>query len=745
MVGRRTSLRVARACARRKAACLRKSAALGSVVAFTLLLVASAAEATSLYDGSGPRPGPQVLYEPLAKAPQLQNARGSVWRAQPILISGTEAYRKGEYLYQGFLYDDHGAHEQLDPSDPRTTTATFSQPNGTYTYPANPAYANNAANLVEFRVKRLVRTTAFRITLNTMHDPTLIAFTIALGGAAGALESFPYGANVKTPAAEFLTVHPDPSGRLMVASLQAAHSGRQLGSRAPSVTVDTYRRQIEVEVPHADWNPGVRTIRISLGVGLWDKANHRYLLPGASATATTPGGGGAAASPPAFFDVGFRTHEPMTDLHEFDSVPAAAQSPSWWRDADQGQALASGDISSLAAYVDFAKLKAGVTDNRGVPSTGPMDRIMASHFEPAQGIDYSASCKPGDSGCEYQGQLQPYAIYIPSKPPPAAGYGLTLLMHALFTNYNLYLSSRNQSELAETGPGSIVVTPEARGPDGNYAGLAGADVFEAMADVAAHYHLDPGRAAVTGYSMGGFATFQFGEQFPDLFGKAFAISGTDQTGMPGNFRNLPILMWNMVADEEVPISGPEQTASALDGLGYRYELDEFSPGEHNTFALNDEYGPAAAFLADDTLERNPAHVTYAIDPSLDFPRFGFVPDHAYWVSGMTVRTPGSIGSIDAFSRGFGTGDPTPSGTQHGAGVLTGGMIPAIGYVRQYQTWGATPAAPRQDALDITATNLATATIDLARAGLNCSTAVNVKTDGPVKLTLAGCHRTITAG
>ena len=106
MVGRRTSLRVARACARRKAACLRKSAALGSVVAFTLLLVASAAEATSLYDGSGPRPGPQVLYEPLAKAPQLQNARGSVWRAQPILISGTEAYRKGEYLYQGFLYDE---------------------------------------------------------------------------------------------------------------------------------------------------------------------------------------------------------------------------------------------------------------------------------------------------------------------------------------------------------------------------------------------------------------------------------------------------------------------------------------------------------------------------------------------------------------------------------------------------------------------------------------------------------------
>src|SRR6202035_4722711 len=131
------------------------------------------------------------------------------------------------------------------------------------------------------------------------------------------------------------------------------------------------------------------------------------------------------------------------------------------------------------------------------------------------------------------------------------------------------------------------------------------------------------------------------------------------TGMLANFRNLPILMWNMVADEEVPIPGVEQTAMSLDSLGYRYELDEFSPGEHNTFALNDEYGPAAAFLADDSLQRNPAHVTYAIDPTLDFPGLGLVADHAYWVSGMKVRASGSNGSINTFSHGIGTGDATP--------------------------------------------------------------------------------------
>ena len=724
----------------------RTQTALLSIAALALFLT-SAADADSLYAGPGPRPGPAILYEPLASAPQLQDAPGSVWRAQPILISGAEAYRQGEFLYQGFLYDDHGAHEQLDPSDPRISTATFSQPNGTYTYPTSPVYANNAANLVEFRVKPLANRTAFRVTLNTMHDPTLIAFTVALGGAEGSPQPFPYGANVTAPADQFLTVHPAASGKTMVATLTNAATGRQLGPAAPSVKTDTYRRQIEVDVPHVDWNPGKHTVRTELGVGLWDKSTQSYLHPGVSATATAPGGGGTASNPPAFFDTAFRTHEPMTDLHEFDSVANTAQDPAWWRDADQGQALASGDISSLAAYIDFGKLDARVTDNSAVPRTGPIDRMMASHFEPAQGIapGYAADCTSGDSGCEYEGQLQPYAIYVPTKPAPPRGYGLTLLLHALFTNYNLYLSSRNESELAETGPGSIVVTPEGRGPDGSYEGLSAVDAFEAMADVAAHYHLDPDRAALSGYSMGGIGTFELGEQFPDLFGKAFSISGTDQTGMLGNLRNLPILMWNMVADEEVPIDGPEETARTLDGDGYRYELDEFTPGEHNTFALNDEYGPAAAFLADATLDRQPAHVTYSIDPALDFPSLGFVADHAYWVSGLTVRTAGSTGTIDAFSHGLGTGEPTPSSTQRGAGVLTGGMIPTIAYVRQYQTWGPVPAAQAEDELDIKATNLATATIDLARAGLDCHARVNVTTDGPLRITLAGCNRTISAG
>src|SRR5438046_1557381 len=121
--------------------------------------------------GTAPQPGPAALYQPLAKSPQLENAPRSGWTAKPILISGASAYRKGEYLYQGFVYDDRGAKEATDPSNPMHSPGgdasggdLFSAPDGTYDHPSGPGSAENAANLIELRVKPFKTLTAFRIT-----------------------------------------------------------------------------------------------------------------------------------------------------------------------------------------------------------------------------------------------------------------------------------------------------------------------------------------------------------------------------------------------------------------------------------------------------------------------------------------------------------------------------------------------------------------------------------------------------
>ena len=189
---------------------------------------------------SGARPGPALLYAPAATAPQLQNA--GPWKAPPILVSGAEAYTRGEFLYQDFLYDDDGGAGTPDPSDPFNAVANlFSPKTGTLTYPTDTAkYGNNAADLVEFRVKPLRAATAFRVTLNTMLDPSVAAFTVAIGDSPQE-HAWPFGAGVSSPAKYFLTVHGG------TAVLTNAATGAKL-EPAPAVTVDQVRRQIQVLV-----------------------------------------------------------------------------------------------------------------------------------------------------------------------------------------------------------------------------------------------------------------------------------------------------------------------------------------------------------------------------------------------------------------------------------------------------------------------------------------------------------------
>jgi hypothetical protein len=717
--------------------------------------------------GTAPRPGPEALYQAPAQAPQLENAANSGWHAKPILISGASAYRHGEFVYQGYVYDDHGAKEVVDPTNPMISPGgdssggdTFSEPTGTYTYPTGPGYDENAANLVELRVRPKSMKTAFRITLNTLEDPSLVATAIAIGGTEGEPHPFPFGANVSAPAQYFLTVHGE------TASLTDAATGAEVPGSPPTVSVDLVRRQITVEVSHRQWNPGSSTVRLAAGVGLWNAATGSYLLPGATASATQPGGAGADPSPPAFFDVGFRfnAQEPVPSTPN----PGNEADPAYWRESAQGQALASGNISAFHAEVDFSKLIAKAEDDMpgqptGVPQSGYFDRILASHFSDGQGADYATGGCGSSAQCigEMRGQLLPYAIYVPAGTAPSAGWGATLLLHSLSANYNQFEGTKNQSEFAARGGGSIVFTPSGRGPDGWYYDHAGADTFEVWADVAAHYPLDPSFTDIAGYSMGGYGTYKFTSQFPDLFARAQPTVGPPGLGVwvppgepePGgnqsltermlaSVRNVPFLIWDETTDELVPIAGVLEQVKTFDELGYRYEFDQFQAGDHLTLAINDEYAPAAAFLGTETVNRNPAHVTYAYNPTMDFAADGTTAGHAYWLYGVTLRDPSGtapLGTIDVRSEAFGLADPVPGETEHGAGALTGGQIPAIPYTSQSKSWLPAQSAPAQDTLDINATNVSAVTIDAKRAKVNCKAHLNVVTDGPLTVTLADCN------
>src|SRR4051812_19964826 len=711
-------------------------------IAFAVLAVgaaSAAADSSSLPSvPSGARPGPDLLYEGAPSAPQLENT--GVWKAPPILVSGAEAYRDGEFVYQDFLYDDHGATGTQDPNDPFNDVENmFSPRHGTLSYPTDTAtYFNNAADLVELRVKPLADATAFRVTVNALKDANKTAFTIAIGDSPAALP-WPHGANVVSPAQVFLTVHGT------TAELLDAATGKAV-TPAPTATVDLTRRQYDVRVPHAAWDPGTQTVRMAAGVGLWDTSANSYAQPGPTATATSPGG--ASASNAALFNMAFRTDEPVPHIYDPGIANTIAEGHatvvadgSYWRERRQGDVLASGDVTPFAAEVDFAKLAAKADDDAGVPTSGHIDRIFASRFVFGQGADFNAKCLTSSAAeCtgRYVGQLQPYALYVPHKPVPAKGYGLVVSMHGLSANYNEFLGSNEAQELGERGSGSILASPEGRGPDGSYESYAEADVFEMWADVARHYRLNPEIVDVSGYSMGGGGTYRLASRWPDLFARAFPIVGPPTSAASfKSLRNVPVLAWYSLPDELVAPELSEQAYNNASQAKIRYDHWALAPAGHITIGNNDEFAPAAAFLGSFTVDRNPAHVTYLFDPSAD-PKALSATDHAYWLSGLTQRDKSSSATIDARSHASGAGDPPAEPVKAGAGTLNGGSHGPLPYTRRTLDWGAAPRQARANELDLTTTNLSAVTVDAPRAGLGCDAKLNITSDGPLKVTVGGC-------
>ncbi|WP_038532204.1 hypothetical protein [Amycolatopsis methanolica] len=717
--------------------------------------------------------GPALLNEPPARAPQFENA--GIWRAQPTEVCMSSAYREGEFLYQGCPWDDHGGGPEY--SWPANTMLR------NYTYPDDPAYRANAADLIELRVKPLADSTAFRITYNTMTGPELVATTLALGGST-APRAVPHGANTVMPAQVFVTVHG------ATADVTDAETGRKL-AEAP-VRVDVPRRQVEVRVPHGAFDPAGQQVRVAAATGLWDRAGDRYLVPRATADPDHPGGAPVGvANPSAFFDSAFRYDEPM------DSA---------WRDRLQLAAIGQGDLSPFFAEVDFAKLASRVDDDMtgqrgGVPAHGYIQRIFASHFESAQGRRLpgepgqpptGASTRQGGlqiggetvsgefgwvcrDGCvpDLAGRLQRYIIYVPRTPAPATGYtSLTWVPGYALTPGDQVRGGKDLFHAVGDRPDAptVVIAVDARGADNWAYGQMGASVFESIADAAAHYRLDPARRVMAGFSSGAYSANKLALQFPDAFSKAFICDGLDRApSFPGvngiadtlsvdtitqheagseltpllpSRRNQPVMEWAGGNDDFIPypITRARGDAYAA-GDFYDYEFISWLglSAEHMVQCNSGTWDVLTRWLGDGSGPGAPSHVTYVRNPKMDDPASGLVGDKAYWLSGIQTRsTDGALGMIDVVSHGFGRADAAGPAQKTSIGATSGTTAPVNPYVREYRHLPEGADRAEANVLDITATNIRSVTVDPAAAEVDCDATLNITSDGPLEVTLLGC-------
>lgn len=741
--------------------CLRRGAQGAAALAAGLLACAGTALGALPTVPSGALPGPPVLYAEPPSAPQLSNS--APFTAAPLLVSGTDAYRDGEYLYQDYLFDDRGADTApgLGARPDNLENSQFSPTAGDLLYPTDPSYAGNAADLVEFRIRPTATAIVYRVTLNHVaaNDAAVVGIGIDSDRSGGTAVPWPLGAGVSSPGLDLFITAWGTGGEVTTLP-----GGATQPLPAGSVSINSTTRQMTISVPRSVMDPGTETWRYVTGVGLWDAAGHSWRQPAAGSQPGehTPASGSILGGDPAVFNLGFRFDEPQFKQpdEQAQSLPYSTGPGvgNWYEDKQAyllgplgGRSTNPGAQAALigedfAADVNFAKLAAAATEDVHPPGA-TQARIFASSLDPHPGVQSDFP--------QYGGRLQPYVLHVPQSVAPAEPAGLTFALHSLGGTYTQFaVFSPNQLTQFGDERGNLVATPLGRGPDGWYTGAAEVDTFEVWADINRHFALDPDRSYLSGYSMGGYGTYKYVVHYPDLWASAFTTVGPPGEGVwvpPGdpsggpetltnsileNARWVPFHNWVGLADELVPVAGPIEQQRTFDALGLRSETLIFGAADHFALAVTDEWGAARDFLGDAARSGDPSRVDYGFFPAADRPALGLAHDHAYWVSGLTARDAGggdAIGRISARSLAFGEGDPATQAL-NGAGADAGPPLP---YVSFGTAWTGIPAVAAENTLKVSLATVATANLDGERARLAGEEGlrIEISTDGQAEVRL----------
>jgi hypothetical protein len=200
--------------------------------------------------------------------------------------------------------------------------------------------------------------------------------------------------------------------------------------------------------------------------------------------------------------------------------------------------------------------------------------------------------------------------------------------------------------------------------------------------------------------------------------------------------------WAGVNDDFIPYSITRERADAYKNGDYDYEFYSWVglAAEHLVMCKNGMWQKATGWLGDEPRAVDPHHVTFVRNPLMDDPQSGLVADKAYWLSGIETRGP-ELGTIDVDSRGQGVADAAVPPSQSEIGATDGTFSPINPYLREHRHLDAAAAANAENVLDVRSAGIGAVTVDPKRAGVDCDAELKVATDGPLRLTLAGCDRT----
>jgi pimeloyl-ACP methyl ester carboxylesterase len=709
-----------------------------------------------------------------AAPPSLPEPSSTAWPFPNTFspTSGTGHLDGGASLWTDFVYDDYGASSPEGlPISSDDQSSSLAGRQGDYVYPSGPA-DNNGADIFRAGIGVKGAFTYWRVDWVTLADANVPiaewAFDTDDNPATGG-SAWPAGAGVSSPGIDQALVVSSHGAWLVnpvtgVRTSVLTHGG--------SLTVDRSAKSFIVAVPRA-LLPVNGTWRVRLGAGLADSTGQNFAPPDVGSSAAS------SSTAERLYNITFRTvaqEPPVYTDGMSDALIAAAQARlagtplgsvlgldgiartvtgNFWMEDDQADTLAGGDVSKFSQLVNWPALEA--SDTTPIPQpTGYSARWYVSRLNLGSGQITNDGAE-GNFKPTLLDRVQPYAVYIPTTYKPGRAMPLTWILHSLEVNYNQYgaLDPKLIQQLCQDR-GSICATTEGFGPAGWYYNEAETDFWQAWRSLADAYTLDPQRTVISGYSMGGWASYKLAFEHPDDFAGALVLDGPVACGVevyPGvtgaastdptcsqdgqsqpfvaNARWIPYVIDQTYADELVPTTGVIAQAQAFDSLSQRYNLFIHTGADHLVYATEDRFDDAVTALGNPVRTIDPGVFTFDWYPSLNSAALGIGVTGDYWVSGLSARdnAAGQTAGIQADDAAL----PEPAVTANRFGPsLTTQPLPGTNSGLEWKL-GARPAAHREMTLSLT--NVAALTVDTAAAKLPTGT-ITVTADGTARLTLA---------
>ncbi len=125
----------------------------------------------------------------------------------------------------------------------------------------------------------------------------------------------------------------------------------------------------------------------------------------------------------------------------------------------------------------------------------------------------------------------------------------------------------------------FLIAPQCPDENGWRGGVA-SDVIDTIEDLSEKLPIDEDRIYLTGYSMGGYGTFQLLIDEPKLFAAGVPIAGGVNAGAARDLRRTPLWVFHGEQDDVVPPDGSRAIVEALERLRAPVRYTEFPGAGH---------------------------------------------------------------------------------------------------------------------------------------------------------------------